>query len=266
MEFRDKQIVPPKSWSTFEDLCHMLFRAEWGDIYAQKNGRAGQPQHGVDVYGSPNASPEKLHGIQCKGKDQAYGHKATEQEFRAELAKAESFSPQLDYWVFATTVPNDAGLQRIVREISAQRLAEGKFPVTVLGWESIQSLLANHPNVVSAFYPEHAWDITAVIEALRQIPSSAELLDFQDILRRATHGDLVISDGRDRWIPVTFEMTRDLGPALMGRALGPADVGACPVLPESDLLMRELERGYSARLIGAAGAGKSVCGLQPARQ
>jgi hypothetical protein len=75
--FRSKQIAPPKSWADFEDLCHAIFRAEWNDRYAQKNGRNGQPQHGVDVFGSPNAVRDVSHGVQCKGKDRAYGRKAT---------------------------------------------------------------------------------------------------------------------------------------------------------------------------------------------
>lgn len=54
MDFRDKQIAPPKSWITFEDLILELFKAVWGDPLAQKNGRAGQPQNGVDVFGAPD--------------------------------------------------------------------------------------------------------------------------------------------------------------------------------------------------------------------
>ncbi|GAB7541415.1 hypothetical protein [Cupriavidus sp. 8B] len=265
MEFRDKQIAPPKSWSIFEDLCHSLFCAVWGDIYTQKNGRSGQPQHGVDIYGSPNTSPRTLHGVQCKGKDQTYAHKATERELRAELRKAESFSPRLDHWTLATSAPNDAELQRVAREISAERQDQGKFPVTILGWESIQSLLADHPGVIEKFYPEHTFDLAAAITALRQIPNSAELAEFREALLRTNRHNLPAPSASNRWTPVTFNAPRDLGPALMGRALGPADVGACPVLPEAVVLVNDLERGYSARLTGLPGAGKSVCGLQAAR-
>ena len=49
MDDREKQIPPPKSWITFEDLCHRLFKAVWGDPLAQKNGRSGELQKGVDV-------------------------------------------------------------------------------------------------------------------------------------------------------------------------------------------------------------------------
>ncbi len=68
------------------------------------------------------------------------------------------------------------------------------------------------------------------------------------------------------WSEVLFETARDLGPALMGRPLGPADVAACPILPEVAVLIADLERAGSARLAGMPGAGKSICILQAARQ
>jgi hypothetical protein len=67
------------------------------------------------------------------------------------------------------------------------------------------------------------------------------------------------------WTPVCFDNARDLGPALTGRPLGPADVAACPLLPEAQTIVAELERAFAVRLIGVPGAGKSVCALQAAR-
>lgn len=36
MQFRTKQIAPPKEWGAFEDLCHALFKRIWNDPLAQK--------------------------------------------------------------------------------------------------------------------------------------------------------------------------------------------------------------------------------------
>ena len=49
------QIQPPANWQDFETLCKKL----WGEIWCctdtiKKNGRSGQNQYGVDVYGAPN--------------------------------------------------------------------------------------------------------------------------------------------------------------------------------------------------------------------
>ncbi len=73
MDFIDKQIPPPKSWEKFEDLTRALFAAEWRSPLTQKNGRSGQKQHGVDIYGTPEAAPGKTFGVQCKGKSRGYG-------------------------------------------------------------------------------------------------------------------------------------------------------------------------------------------------
>lgn len=166
MDFNDKQIAPPREWSKFEDLCLALFKEVWNDPLAQKNGRKGQAQHGVDVFGSKGGDPRVLWGVQCKGKDANYGGKPTRAELERELAKAEGFKPTLAGWVFATTAPTDADLQEAAREISFQRAQSGGFPVHVLGWEDIQALLADRQRVVARFYPEHSDKWESLLEAL----------------------------------------------------------------------------------------------------
>jgi len=99
MEFTAKQIAPPKDWNRFEDLCRALFSAVWNDPYAQKNGRSGQPQHGVDIWGESHGARSGTHCIQCKGKDINYHRKVTESEFDTELAKAERFKPAPRLWI-----------------------------------------------------------------------------------------------------------------------------------------------------------------------
>src|SRR5450631_2995900 len=145
MDFQEKQIKPPKSWEQFEELCLVLFRAIWQDPTAQKNGRLGQIQHGVDIFGSPERYSGSFHGIQCKGKDAGYGSVLTVTEFDREVTKADLFTPKLTDFIVATTSPRNAHLQKHVREVSAAHTKSGQFPVHVLAWEDIQSLLAEHP-------------------------------------------------------------------------------------------------------------------------
>ena len=64
-----KSLRKPINWQDFESLCKML----WGEIWEisdkiKKNGRLGQAQAGVDVYGVPK-NKIRYSGIQCKGKD-----------------------------------------------------------------------------------------------------------------------------------------------------------------------------------------------------
>jgi hypothetical protein len=264
MQFRAKQIAPPKEWGTFEDLCHALFKRVWQDPLAQKNGRRGQAQHGVDVFGSPNGDRRTFRGVQCKGKDSNFGSKAEWSEVLAEIAKAEKFSPKLEEWAFVTTAPADAVLQKAARELSVMRRAEGQFSVDVLGWEEIQALMASAPDVIAEFYPEHADHLLEVIEALRALPSFEakierllQRIDTKPIESSNRHGSAV-------WEMVTFGGDRGLGPALMGYSLGPPDATACPRLIEVGIVVTQLKIAYSARIIGEPGAGKSICLYQSA--
>lgn len=266
MQFRAKQIAPPKEWGTFEDLCHALFKCVWQDPLAQKNGRRGQAQHGVDVFGSPNADRRSYWGVQCKGKESNYSSKAEWSEVLAEVAKAERFSPKLDKWIFATTAPADATLQKSARELSIERRAKGLFSVDVLCWEEIQALMADSPEVISEFYPEHADHLPQIIEALRALPSLeanlaslVERIDAKLVEPSNPHGSAV-------WEMVTFDDDRGLGPALMGYSLGPSDATACPRLAEVGTVLSQLKIAYSARLIGEPGAGKSICSYQAAQK
>jgi hypothetical protein len=265
MHFRAKQIAPPKEWGTFEDLCHALFKRVWQDPLAQKNGRRGQAQHGVDVFGSPNGDRRSYRGVQCKGKDSNYGSKAEWSEVLAEIAKAEKFSPKLDEWIFATTAPADATLQKAARELSVERVARGLFCINVLGWEEILTLMADAPKVIAEFYPEHADHLPQVIEALRVLPSLeaklaslVERIDAKVIEPSNPHGSPV-------WEMVTFDGNRGLGPALMGYSLGPSDATACPRLTEVGTVLTQLKIAYSVRLIGEPGTGKSICSYQAAK-
>lgn len=261
MQFRATQISPPKEWGTFEDLCHALFKRVWRDPLAQKNGRRGQAQHAVDVVGSLNGDRQSYRGVQCKGKDSNYGSKAKWTEVLAEIAKAEGFSPKLEGWVFATTAPSDAKLQQAARELSVERRAKGLFSVDVLGWEEIQALMADMPEVIAEFYPEHADHLPQVIAALRALaPLGAKLASLiERIDAKNPHGSAV-------WETVVFDDDRGLGPALMGYSLGPSDATACPRLTEVGTVLAQLKVAYSARLIGEPGAGKSICSYQAGRE
>jgi hypothetical protein len=266
MQFRAKQIAPPKEWGTFEDLCHALFKRVWQDPLAQKNGRRGQAQNGVDVFGSPNGERSSFRGVQCKGKDSNYGSTAEWAEVLAEIAKAETFSPKLNHWIFATTAPVDGTLQKAARELSVEREARALFSIDVLGWEEILALMAEAPEVISEFYPEHSDHLSQVIEALHALPSlNANLASVVERLDTKTREPSSLR-GSAVWESVTFDSNRGLGPALVGHPLGPSDASACPRLTEADTTLAQLRIAYSARIIGEPGAGKSICAYQIAKE
>ena len=109
------QIQKPANWQDFESLCKKL----WGEIWEcsdsiKKNGRNGQAQHGVDVYGIPKGE-NNYYGIQCKGKDEYTHSQLTKDEIDVEIDKAKKFKPSLKKLIFATTANKDAEIEEYVR-------------------------------------------------------------------------------------------------------------------------------------------------------
>jgi hypothetical protein len=266
MQFSAKQIAPPKEWGIFEDLCHALFKLVWRHPLAQKNGRRGQAQHGVDIYGSLNGETGFYQAVQCKGKDRNYGGEVKWPEVLKEIEKAEKFSPKLDHWILATTAPTNAVIQRAARQISVERKEKGQFTVDVLGWEEIVALMDQEPGVIERFYPEHSDSSRVVTEALKVLPSIESKVASIDQKLDEGSSDRSNTRGSKVWEVVTFESDRGLGPALLGQSLGPSDATSCPRLIEVGIILAQLKIAFSARLVGEPGAGKSICSYQAARE
>ena len=245
MDDRNKQIPPPSSWTIFEDLCLSLFKTIWNDPHAQKNGRAGQSQQGVDVWGSYNSDSATYQGVQCKGKDALYGSVPTIDEIKKEIAKAEKFQPLLSHWRFATTAPRDGTLQKEVRLISKKRKEKGLFTVDILGWDDFRDLLCEYKKVLRDYYPECGFDYAELISAASQ---KSKLNESEE----------------SYWEAVVFEEYRDMSTALLGYSLGINDVFACPQLDSVQMVCSSLKKGYSCRLIGDSGVGKTVSAYQVA--
>ena len=135
------QIRKPENWQDFEILCKKL----WGEIWdcsdtIQRNGRSGQNQHGVDVYGIPKGE-SSYYGIQCKGKDEYTHSQLTVQEVDQEIIKAKTFAPALKRLIFATTANKDANIEAYIRTKNIESLQEGGFEIYLSSWEDIVDLL-----------------------------------------------------------------------------------------------------------------------------
>jgi hypothetical protein len=152
----------PKNWQEFEAVTRDAMALKWKSPNLQKNGRAGQKQHGVDVFG-PDEIGRRV-GIQCK----RYKATLTIETIIDEVAKAETFGQLSALWI-ATTVDHDATLQQKVRTLSDQRVASGKFAVGVLFWEDIVDGLKLNPSAFRAHYPQVVLDTGSTVNRERQI-------------------------------------------------------------------------------------------------
>ena len=132
-----KSIQKPVNWQDFESLCKML----WGELWRipmkiKKNGRNGQDQSGVDIYGIPKGE-SNFWGIQCKGKDDYSNAKLTTSEIDDEIAKAKKFKPKLEVFIFATTMNKDVKIEEYVRLKDIENRSEGSFEIQLFCWEEI---------------------------------------------------------------------------------------------------------------------------------
>ncbi|WP_298419784.1 hypothetical protein [uncultured Kordia sp.] len=142
-----KQLPKPENWQDFESLCKKL----WGEIWKipnkiKKNGRSGQPQNGVDIYGIPK-NEKHYWGIQCKGKDSYTHAKLTELEVDEEVEKAKSFKPNLSVLIFATTSNKDSKIEEYVRLKDFDNRENQSFEILLFCWEDIVDLIEEHKDV-----------------------------------------------------------------------------------------------------------------------
>lgn len=167
MPLSSYHLPAPADWQAFERLARDLFSAEWADPRAQLNGRAGQAQSGVDVFGH-NAVTGKLEGVQCKGKDGRFGHAVTIDELRDEVKKVATFVPPLSHFYLITSGVTDVKVQQEARVISAQNLQSGTFGVEVYSWDQLLAMLQKFPKVARVHF-------RALHVALSEINAPAEL-------------------------------------------------------------------------------------------
>ena len=140
----------PANWEDFENLCFHLWKSIWGDHASHPNGRRGQRQNGVDIYGRPPLK-DLYTGVQCKGKNGNYDKKLTIEEIDVECGNAKDFKPELDTFIMATTSPRDANIQEHCREINSEK--KYNFEVDAWSWDDIEDEVQCRPDVMEMFYP-----------------------------------------------------------------------------------------------------------------
>ncbi|MBO1057170.1 restriction endonuclease [Dolichospermum sp. UHCC 0684] len=132
----------PKSWDEFEDIVWDIYIRKLQDTHAQRYGRSGQQQHGVDIYGQQHGSCIYT-AIQCKRYEDK---KLNTETIVTELIKVNSFTSPINEYIIATTASRDKNVQDTVRYLNVERQSEGKFLVYIVFWEDICSYLAEPSN------------------------------------------------------------------------------------------------------------------------
>lgn len=151
-------LPPPRNWRDFEELMLDVFQVRFECPTAERHGREGQPQSGVDIYGIPEGKANYW-GMQCKQHSQhdAAGHavtggKFTKKEVDDEIVNAESFNPGIECLIFATSAARDEKIQEYVRHVDLRRRKSGRFSVSLLWWEDISAIIVRNDKLLNLFY------------------------------------------------------------------------------------------------------------------
>ena len=168
-----KQLPKPENWQDFETLCKKL----WGEIWAcsntiKKNGRIGQVQFGVDVYGVPK-DETAYNGIQCKGKDEYTNSSLSEMEVDREIKKALNFQPKLKQFILATTANKDVKIEQYIRLKDIESRLNGEFEIHLFSWEDIVDLIDENRDTYNWYVNSRQFreyhDVDVLIEGMKEI-------------------------------------------------------------------------------------------------
>lgn len=134
-------ILPaPEDPSEFEDMVCDYCKTQYGP--AQRYGRSGQSQQGVDIL--CNISSTILMGVQCKRMATL-----TTDDFDAIIGLMDTFPQELHMRGIATTAPRDANIQRHI----LQKRTETGMNILYIPWEDIRHIIAADMQLLERYYP-----------------------------------------------------------------------------------------------------------------
>jgi hypothetical protein len=142
------ELPQPKDWQEFERITLDAIKLKWSSPNLQRNGRPGQNQNGVDIWGVDYLG--RPVGIQCKNTVLTIKIKTINEEIK----KSAGFEGMLTALYIATTAEPDQKLQKAVRVLSEARSMRGEFAVGILYWEDIFSGLVLDRTILTNHYPQ----------------------------------------------------------------------------------------------------------------
>jgi hypothetical protein len=229
------EIPKPTDPAEFEKIVCEAMQLKWETPRLQRNGRPGQKQDGVDIYGADDL--ERTVAIQCKRTVSAPSMALIEDE----IAKAGNFQPAPSCLYIATTADPDVHLQKQVRVLSAQRVSSGLFAIGLLFWEEVVSGLIRNPEVLRAIYPQldvselrRRSDFSRAPLALEMGFYGGNLLGFAQLILGEV-GDMVGEDPDQILVMTSLVRTASL------RLLPPEY--SDPIIRAADEVSREVQTG-----------------------
>jgi hypothetical protein len=144
----------PASWQDFDRLGRGLMSAVHG-VQFERWGPLDRREHGADAWArTPDG---KVLLLQCKGRSRSFGKSLSIANLDAAVREIDSFPHPVHELIILTTTPDTVALQDRAEDLTEQRIKAGLSRVSLHGWHSIGSLLAQHEAALQGYLrPRHA--------------------------------------------------------------------------------------------------------------
>ncbi|MEI6848374.1 MAG: hypothetical protein WCK32_10245 [Chlorobiaceae bacterium] len=138
------RIIPIQNDDQFEDFCCEVARNFFGDFAAQRYGRDGQWQGGIDIKATNYRSDRKKVVIQCKYKNDPKNFKqsAAKKEIKETLDFAIK-SHEFEVFIYASTLERDTILQDYAVYLSSIY----KKQVVIWFWNDLKGAVRFYPRL-----------------------------------------------------------------------------------------------------------------------
>lgn len=133
----------PRNEADFELLCLKLLRVFWKCPDLEPYATRGQAQHGVDIVDLSGRDP--LRAAQCKLHEE--GKLTDHSEVYEEIQKAKTFHPPLNQYLILTTGKVGKAVHDLLIDVNREHTSGGLFSVQVFGWNRIEELLDEYPEI-----------------------------------------------------------------------------------------------------------------------
>ena len=133
----------PANWQDFQRFMKDLLNEKYGggfDVY----GRIGQRQDGIDVLGRSN---KDVIGVQCRKVQ-----KLTIEIVKTEVAKTDKSTLRLNKFIFATTFPLDAPIQKKMLKLNEMRRKKAQFEIEIWFWDTIEDEINGDIKIKEKYY------------------------------------------------------------------------------------------------------------------
>lgn len=199
MDFR---LPIPNNWQDFESICLQLWKEIWNDHNAEKNGRQGQTQNGIDIFGTPIYS-KQFSGVQCKDKNGILGSTLKASELYIECKNAEKFKPNISSFTLATTSARDSSIQEIARNLTDKN--KYNFTVQIWSWDEIQSEIAYRPLILNHYYSGIVLPMEEQMKIILNRFSPKE--QFYAFFSRPSVANIISNQLKDLLIALAYELS-----------------------------------------------------------